>query len=94
MIISLPIPNLVWFARSFFCDVCSHLRTAVVRGQPLVNLYEHVQHVLVKLVLKLSIISECSFSIIKLTQDALKELLEINSCKYYVEVATHLINVF
>ena len=53
------------------------------------KLYEHVQHVLVKLVLKLSIISECSFSIIKLTQDALKELLEINSCKYDVEVATH-----
>ena len=40
--------------------------------------------------LKLSIISECSYSIIKLTQDALKELIEINSCKYCVEVATHL----
>ena len=41
------------------------------------NLCGHVQDVLVKLVLKVSIISECSLSIIKLTQDALKELVEI-----------------
>ena len=53
------------------------------------KLYEHVQHVYVKFVLKLSIVSECTYSIIKLTQDAFKELLEINSCKYVVEVATH-----
>ena len=54
------------------------------------KLYEHVTHASVKFVLKLLIISECFDSIIKLTQDALKELLEINSCRYYVEIATHL----
>ena len=52
--------------------------------------YEHVTHASVKFVLKLFIISECFDLIIKLTQDALKELLEINSCKYYVEIASHL----
>ena len=30
------------------------------------------------------------FAIIKLTQDALKELIEMICCKYYHEVATHL----
>ena len=37
--------------------------------------YEHVQHVYVKFVLKLPIVSECTYSIIKLTQDAFKELI-------------------
>ena len=86
---SLTIPNLVWFVRIFFLDFCRQLRTAVVRGQPLVKLYEHVEYVFVKFVLKLLPISECTFRIIKLTQDALKELIVINSCKYDVEVATH-----
>ena len=43
-----------------------------------------------KFVLKLIIVSECLFAIIKLTQDALKELIEMICCKYYREVATHL----
>ena len=43
-----------------------------------------------KFVVKLSIVSEVLFSIIKLTQDALKELIEMICCKYYHEVATHL----
>ena len=40
--------------------------------------------------MKLSIISECISSIIKLAQDALKELEEINSCEYIYLIATHL----
>ena len=52
------------------------------------------QVVLVKLVLKVYIISECFSSIIKLAQDALKELVEFNSCKYDSLVATHLIVSF
>ena len=43
-----------------------------------------------KLVLKVSIVSECVFTIIKLAQDALKELVRIKSCKYESLVATHL----
>ena len=74
---SLTIPNLVWFVQILFLDFCCQLRTAVVRGQPFVKKYEHVQHVFVKFVVKLSIVSEVLFSIIKLTQDALKELVEI-----------------
>ena len=35
--LSLTIPNLVWFSRALFCDVCSQLQTAVVRGQSFVN---------------------------------------------------------
>ena len=49
-----------------------------------------MQHAFVKFVVKLSIVSEVLFSIIKLTQDALKELIETNCCKYAYEVATHL----
>ena len=41
------------------------------------NFCEHVQDVLVNFVVKLSIVSEVLLSIIKLTQDALKELVEI-----------------
>ena len=53
----------------------------------------------IKLVVKVLIISECSLieqficiknQIIKLTNDAFKELIEINSCKYTFKVATHL----
>ena len=43
-----------------------------------------------KFVLILIIVSEVVSSIIKLTQDALKELIEMICCKYYREVATHL----
>ena len=52
----------------------------------------------IKLVVKVLIISECSLieqfilvknRIVKLTNDAFKELIEINSCKYTFEVATH-----
>ena len=43
-----------------------------------------------KLVLKVSIVSECVFTIIKLAQDALKELVRIKSCKYDYLVATPL----
>ena len=43
-----------------------------------------------KFVLKLIVVSEVVSSIIKLTQDALKELIETNCCKYAYEVATHL----
>ena len=50
----LTIPNLVWFSRALFCDVCSQLQTAVVRGQSFVYLCEQVQHGFVKFVLKLS----------------------------------------
>ena len=49
-----------------------------------------MQDVLVKLVLEVSIISECIIRIIKLAQDALKELVEINSCEYDNLIATHL----
>ena len=50
-----------------------------------------MQHPFVKFVVNLSIVSEVLSSIIiKLTQDALKELIEINCCMYYREVATHL----
>ena len=53
----------------------------------------------IKLVVKVSIFSECSLieqficiknRIVKLTNDAFKELIEINSCKYNFEVAIHL----
>ena len=55
------------------------------------NFCEHVEHAFVKFVVNLSNVSEVLSSIIiKLTQDALKELIEINCCKYYREVATHL----
>ena len=40
--------------------------------------------------LKVSIVSECVFTIIKLAQDALKELVRIKSCKYESLVATPL----
>ena len=39
------------------------------------------------------VVSECFFSIIKLAQDALKELVKTKSCKYDSLVATHL-NVY
>ena len=39
---SLTIPNLVWFARNLFLDFCCQLRTAIVKGQPFMNLREHV----------------------------------------------------
>ena len=42
----------------------------------------------VKLVLKLSLFQRSPFSIIKLADDALKELVKINSCKYETLVAT------
>ena len=54
------------------------------------TMHEHMQHVFGKFVVKLSVVSEVLFSIIKLTQDALKELIETICCKYYLEVATHL----
>ena len=41
------------------------------------NFCEHVEHAFVKFVVKLLIVSEVLHSIIKLTQDALKELVEI-----------------
>ena len=47
-----------------------------------------------KFVLKLIVVSEVVSSIIKLTQDALKELIETNCCKYAYEVATHLKYLF
>ena len=47
-----------------------------------------------KFVLKLIVVSEVMSSIIKLTQDALKELIETNCCKYAYEVATHLKYLF
>ena len=39
--------------------------------------------------LKLPIISECFCLITKLARDAVKELIETNSSKYAIEVATH-----
>ena len=86
---SLTIPNLVWFVRIFFLDFCRQLQTAVIRGQSFVNLCEHVQDIFVKLVLEVSIISECIIGIIKLAHDALKELVRIKSCKYDSLIATH-----
>ena len=74
---SITIPNLVWFSRILFPDFCRQLRSAVVGWQPLVKLYGRVTHASVKFVVKLSIVSEESLPIIKLTQDALKELVEI-----------------
>ena len=47
-------------------------------------------HVSVKFVLTFIVVSEVSLVVIKLTQDALKELIEMICCKYYHEVATHL----
>ena len=41
------------------------------------NLCEHVEHAFVKFVVKLVIVSDVLFVIIKLTRDALKELVEI-----------------
>ena len=40
-----------------------------------------MQDVFVTFVVKLLIVSEVVFSIIKLAQDALKEVVEINSCQ-------------
>ena len=74
---SITIPNLVWFSRIFSLDFCCQLRTAVVGWQPLVKLYGNVTHVSVKCVLKLSCCFRRVLFIIKLTQDALKELVEI-----------------
>ena len=79
-------PRLV--VRILFLDFCCQLRTAVVRGQPFVKQYEHVQDVFVNFVVKLLIVSEVVFSIIKLAQDALRELVEINSCEYEYLVVT------
>ena len=53
-----------------------------------------MQDVFVNFVVKLLIVSEVVFSIIKLAQDALRELVEINSCEYEYLVATHLIVFF
>ena len=84
------------------CLVCSNLFPGLLslalnscrRGQPLVKLYEHVQDVFVNFVVKLLIVSEVVFSIIKLALDAFRELVEINSCEYEYLVATHLIVFF
>ena len=46
------------------------------------KLYEHVQHVSVIFVLKLSNYFRDIFSIIKLAIEALKELVASNSCEY------------
>ena len=54
------------------------------------KLYEHVQHVSVKFVLKLFKLFQSNLANIKLARDALKELIETNSSKYAFEVATHL----
>ena len=43
----------------------------------------------VKFVLKFIVVSEVSSIGIKLARDALKELIETNSSKYTIEVATH-----
>ena len=48
-----------------------------------------MQDIFVKLVLEVSIISECIIGIIKLAHDALKELVRIKSCKYDSLIATH-----
>ena len=58
------------------------------------NFCEQVEHAFVKLVVKLLIVSEVVFSIIKLALDAFRELVEINSCEYEYLVATHLIVFF
>ena len=42
-----------------------------------------------KFVLKFIVVSEVSSIVIKLARDALKELIETNSSKYAIEVATH-----
>ena len=47
-----------------------------------------MQDVFVTFVVKLLIVSEVVFSIIKLAQDALRELVEINSCEYEYLVVT------
>ena len=47
-----------------------------------------------KFVLKLFELFQSNLAIIKLTQDALKELIETNCCKYAYEVATHLKYLF
>ena len=53
-----------------------------------------MQDVFVTFVVKLLIVSEVVFSIIKLAQDALRELVETNSCENEYLVATHLIVSF
>ena len=61
----------------------------IVRVQPLVYLCEYVQHGLVKLVLEdFHYFRVYSFNY-KLARDALKELVEFNSCEYENLVATH-----
>ena len=67
------------------CLVCSKLIPRLLPlalnshrwGQPFRNFCEHVYHVFAKFVVKLLIVSEVLHSIIKLTQGALKELVEI-----------------
>ena len=49
-----------------------------------------MQDVVVNFVVKLLIVSEVVFSIIKLAQDALRELVEINSCEYEYLVKSYL----
>ena len=58
------------------------------------NFCEQVEHAFVKLVVKPLIVSDVLFVIIKLAQDVLRELVEINSCEYEYLVATHLIVFF
>ena len=53
------------------------------------NLHGLKLDVFVKFVVKLFIISEYIHSIIKLAQDAFRELVEFNSCKYDYLIATH-----
>ena len=47
-----------------------------------------MQDVFVNFVVKLLIVSEVVFSIIKLALDAFRELVEINSCEYEYLVVT------
>ena len=88
--LSLTIPNLVWFSRALFCDVCSQLQAADRKGAT-------IRQFVWACVTCLSEVCTESFpyfrvysSIIKLAHDALKELVEINSCEYDILVATHL----
>ena len=80
--LSLTIPNLIWFAPIFFPEFCSQPRIAVVRWQPFVNLYEHMEHVSVKFVLKLFKLFQSNLAIVMLAQDALKERVGSSLCKY------------
>ena len=92
--LSLTIPNLVWFSRALFWDVCSQLQTADRKGA-IIREFEWTRVTcLCEVCSKTFYYFRVLFSIIKLAQDAFRELVEFNSCKYKSLIATHYIVIF